>query len=97
MPQGAVHHPVRGGDVHPHTARADVVAGFSEYYVPGGVQQVLAILKNNNTLPDNNMHNVITLPITTPNLTIYYDHWENGYLTEQPGMKSIPDMQSALR
>jgi uncharacterized repeat protein (TIGR01451 family) len=67
-------------------AKADVVAGFSEYYIPGGAEQVLAILKNNQTnITDTNMHNVITLPITTPNLTIYYDHWENGYSTGAAG------------
>ena len=39
--------------IPPQTAKADVVAGFSEYYIPGGAEQVLAILKNNNTLTDN--------------------------------------------
>ncbi len=60
--------------------------GFSEYFIPGPEEQVFDILDNLTTnLNGNNLHSVITMPITTPNMTIYYDHWENGYLTGPNG------------
>jgi uncharacterized repeat protein (TIGR01451 family) len=70
----------------PQTARADIVAGYTEYYIPGGAEQLLAMLRNNSdNVAQDSMHNVITLPITTPDQTIYYDHWENGYLSGAAG------------
>ncbi len=70
-------------------------AGFSEYYIPGGTDQLFQILKNIDNDPDlgnalggggtyavapcNQMHNVITVTVNSDNTTLYYDHWENGY------------------
>jgi hypothetical protein len=67
------------------TAKADVAAGFSEYFIPGAADDVWDILNDLSTFSGNNFTNVITMPITTPNLTVYYDHWENGYLSGAAG------------
>jgi len=67
-------------------ARADVVAGFAEYYIPGPTAQINPILQNLTTSYTGlNIHNVITFPVTTAGLTIYYDHWENGLLSGPNG------------
>ncbi len=67
------------------TAKADVAAGFSEYFIPGAADDIWDILNDLSPFSGNNFLNVITMPITTPNLTVYYDHWENGYLTGAAG------------
>lgn len=69
----------------PQPAKADVAAGFSEYFVPGAADDIWDILNDLSTFNGTNFLNVITMPITTPNLTVYYDHWENGYLTGAAG------------
>src|SRR5215208_1056278 len=56
-----------------------VPAGYSEYFIPGGAQQLYALLLDNDTATTgNNMNNVITISVAAP-VTIYYDHWENNY------------------
>ena len=61
-------------------AKAGVVAGYAEYYIPGDAVQLFGILTNNdNNISGTNLHNVITIAVSSDNATIYYDHWENGY------------------
>jgi LPXTG-site transpeptidase (sortase) family protein len=63
-----------------------LAAGFSEYYIPGGADQLYAILADNDIgIAGNNLHSVITIPIAVDGVTVYYDHWENGYLTGAAG------------
>ncbi len=68
-------------------SKANVSAGFSEYFIPGAAAQLFAILQSNSPSVGfgSSLHNVITIPITTPNLSIFYDHWENGYTTGATG------------
>jgi len=68
-------------------ASADVAGGYSEYYIPGAADDIQSILKDltNTYTTASTLTNVITMPITAPNLTIYYDHWENGYLEGAAG------------
>jgi len=68
-------------------ASADVAGGYSEYFVPGAADDIQSILKDltNTYTTASTLTNVITMPITAPNLTIYYDHWENGYLEGAAG------------
>ena len=77
-------------------------AGYSEYYLPGSTDQLFQILKDIDNDPDlgnalggggtctaapcNRMHNVVTVSISTDNVTVYYDHWENGYGTGSTGI-----------
>jgi LPXTG-site transpeptidase (sortase) family protein len=70
----------------PQPAQA-VAAGFSEYYVPGAVDQLMLILNDNDpTVPTTqDLHNVITITIVTDGTSVYYDHWENGYGTGTVG------------
>jgi LPXTG-site transpeptidase (sortase) family protein len=85
----------------PDMARAAISAGYSEYYIPGSTNQLFQILKDIDNSPDlgnalggggvctaapcNRMHNVITISVSADNVTIYYDHWENGYGTGNTG------------
>ena len=85
----------------PEAAQA-AAAGFSEYYIPGSTDQLFQILKDIDNDPDlgnalggggtcttapcNRMHNVITVSISADNVTVYYDHWENGYGTGSTGI-----------
>ncbi|MEW6031199.1 MAG: sortase [Chloroflexota bacterium] len=71
----------------PQTARAAVSAGYSEYYIPGGSEQLRAILVDNDNDPviAANLYNVITVTIAVDGVTVYYDHWENGYGTGSTG------------
>jgi hypothetical protein len=80
--------------ITPQKANA-AAAGFSEYYLPGTTDQLFQILKDIDNDPDlgnalggggvcvaapcNRMHNVITVSVSADNVTVYYDHWENGY------------------
>ncbi len=80
---------------------AAVPAGYSEYYIPGSTDQLFQILKDIDNDPDlgnalggggsctvtpcNRMHNVTTVSISADNVTVYYDHWENGYGTGSTG------------
>jgi LPXTG-site transpeptidase (sortase) family protein len=79
----------------PQSVRAAISAGYSEYYIPGSTDQLFQILKDIDNSPDlgnalggggvctaapcNRMHNVITISVSADNVTVYYDHWENGY------------------
>ncbi len=72
-------------------AQAGVVAGFSEYFIPGSADQLRAILLDNDNgiAADNNLHIVITIPIAVDGVTVYYDHWENGYGTGVLGADEV--------
>jgi len=77
-------------------------AGYSEYYLPGSTDQLFQILKDIDNDPDlgnalggggtctaapcNRIHNVVTVSISTDSVTVYYDHWENGYGTGSTGI-----------
>jgi len=77
---------VGGQFVHPaQQVSANVAAGFSEYYVPGASEDLYKILYDLSVFTDTQFTNILTMPITTNNLTIYYDHWENGYLSGPAG------------
>ena len=85
----------------PLTAQA-APAGYSEYYLPGSTDQLFQILKDIDNDPDlgnalggggtctvapcNRMHNVVTVSVSTDSVTVYYDHWENGYGTGSTGI-----------
>jgi uncharacterized repeat protein (TIGR01451 family) len=61
--------------------QADVPAGYQEYYVPGGEQQLWDILWDlnpTNLNSANGMHAVISV-VAAEDTTIYYDHWEDTY------------------
>lgn len=64
-------------------AQAAVPAGYSEYFVPGGTDQLWGIFEDNDNSPDlaegSGMHAVIAVTAGSDSTTIYYDHWENGY------------------
>jgi LPXTG-site transpeptidase (sortase) family protein len=97
-------------------ASAAVPAGYSEYFIPGGTDQLFALLRdidndpelgNANVLgtsvgtcttgtipaggvgPCNYMHNVTTISISSDGVTVYYDHWENGYGSGSVGYDEI--------
>ena len=89
----------------PQNASAAVPAGYSEYYIPGGTDQLFQILKEIDNDPNlgtalggggtcigadcNRMHNVTTVSIASDGVTVYYDHWENGYGTGNTGYDEI--------
>jgi len=91
--------------VVPNTNAHAAAAGFSEYYIPGSTDQLFQILKDIDNDPDlgnalggggtctaapcNRMHNVITVSVSTDNVTVYYDHWENGYGTGSTGNDEV--------
>ena len=75
---GQLAHPVQ-------QVSANVPAGFSEYFVPGASDDLYKILYDLSTFTDTQFTNILTMPITSNNLTIYYDHWENGYLSGPAG------------
>jgi uncharacterized repeat protein (TIGR01451 family) len=67
----------------PQVVQAAVPAGYSEYYIPGGSDQLWAIFEDLDNDPDlvedQGLHAVIAVTASTDNTTIYYDHWEDGY------------------
>lgn len=69
--------------VLPAGVEAGVVTGYSEFYIPGGEEQLFAIFQdlptNSKPNPANGMHAVISVTATTDDTTLYYDHWEDGY------------------
>jgi hypothetical protein len=67
--------------IPPPIAKADVSVGFSEYFIPGAADDIRDVLNDLSPFTGDTFLNVITMPITTPNLTVYHGHWENGYLT----------------
>jgi uncharacterized repeat protein (TIGR01451 family)/fimbrial isopeptide formation D2 family protein len=65
---------------------ADAPAGYSEYFIPGDENLLADIWANIGTaggVPANGnnarRHTVISVVAWTPNTTVYYDHWEDGY------------------
>ncbi len=63
--------------------QAGVSTGVSEYYIPGGTDQLWSIFTDLDNDPvlvgSQGLHEVIAITISTDNTTIFYDHWENGY------------------
>lgn len=67
--------------VNDDAVRAAVPAGYQEYYVPGGEQQLWDILwdmDNTNMNAAAGMHAVISV-VAAADTTVYYDHWEDTY------------------
>ncbi len=64
-------------------AYAAVPAGYSEYFIPGGEDQLWAIYEDLDNNPDlveaDGMHAVIAVTAAADDTTVYYDHWEDGY------------------
>lgn len=67
----------------PVAARADVVSGYQEYYIPGATDQMWNVFQDLDNDPDlveaNGMHEVIGVTASLQATTVYYDHWEDGY------------------
>jgi hypothetical protein len=67
----------------PAIARADVVSGYQEYYIPGSTDQMWAIFDDINPnaamVTTAGMHEVIGVTASLQSTTVYYDHWEDGY------------------
>lgn len=62
-------------------ARAQVASGYSEYYIPGREDAMsLALRSYNPGSPPatNDTHAVIAITAWADNVTVYYDHWEDG-------------------
>ena len=57
---------------------AATAAGYSEYYVPGSEDSMSLALRSFGPTPTNNTHALITITAWSDNVTIYYDHWEDG-------------------
>ncbi len=58
---------------------AQVTAGYSEYYVPGGEDEMhLAFRTMGGGTISASTHATITITAWADNTTVYYDHWENG-------------------
>ncbi len=67
-------------------AKAAIPAGFSEYYLPGNSDDLMAVLQTIDTSSvGTTLTNVTTISVGTDNVTIYYDHWENGYTSGTSG------------
>lgn len=60
---------------------AATAAGYSEYYVPGGENEMSLALRSIGTplyAAEVNMEALISITAWSDNITIYYDHWEDG-------------------
>ncbi len=71
-----------------HNVQAGTVAtGYSEYYIPGAVDQLLNILyANDNYMSSSDtLRNIITISVASDRVNVYYDQWENGYSTGAAG------------
>ncbi len=63
-------------------ARADIPAGYSEFYIPGSEEQMWGIFYDLDPyLLDINdgMHSIIAVTAGADNTSLYYDHWEDDY------------------
>jgi hypothetical protein len=56
------------------------VAGYSEYFIPGGENEMSLALRsmNETATPGTNTHAVISITAWADNTVVYYDHWEDG-------------------
>jgi len=77
----------------PQLVRAAVPSGYAEFFVLGTEDQLFTIFQDIDNDPDlsndpnsdgdgqndsNQMHSVISVAIASNDVTVYYDHWENG-------------------
>jgi|GEM_PF-1329794 len=66
-----------------NAVEAQTPSGYSEYYIPGGTEQLWDIYVNLDNDPvllaAQGMHAVIAVTATLDDTTIYYDHWEDTY------------------
>ena len=65
--------------VPPQPVKAAVVAGFSEYFIPGFSDDLMEILDDIevNQAVGTQLTNLVTISVGG-DVTLYYDHWENG-------------------
>ncbi len=62
--------------------RAAVPAGYSEFVVPGdedAMYDVLQDISGNDVNAAQGMYSAISVTAWANDVTVYYDHWENGY------------------
>lgn len=66
-------------------------AGFQEFYLPLPVDPTQIIFDdvNNDYGAGDLMHYVIGVTASADNTVVYYDHWENGYLSGVAGDETI--------
>ena len=62
-------------------SHASAPAGYSEYFIPGDEGNMYTLFDTLDTgaIASSNMHAVISVTAWSDNITLYYDHWENGY------------------
>jgi uncharacterized repeat protein (TIGR01451 family) len=55
--------------------------GYSEYYIPGNENAMALALKRYGTSAPStdNTHVIISITAWSDDVTVYYDHWENGF------------------
>jgi hypothetical protein len=64
----------------PSPAKAEIAAGYSEYFIPASDDDLMAVLDIiESSSIGTTLTNVITVSVGNDNVTLYYDHWENGY------------------
>jgi uncharacterized repeat protein (TIGR01451 family) len=65
---------------YPKPVSAAIASGYSEYYIPGFSDDLMAALDIIETdSVGTQLTNIITISVGNDNVTVYYDHWENGY------------------
>lgn len=63
------------------SVQAGAPGGYSEYFIPGATDQIMAILDDNEgSTIGSLLTNTITVSVSAK-VKVYYDHWENGYHT----------------
>ena len=67
-------------------------AGFQEFFapMPADLTQDIFVAIDNNPAVSNGMHYVVGVTASADNTVVYYDHWENGYLTGAAGDVVVP-------
>ncbi|MBI1881732.1 MAG: DUF11 domain-containing protein, partial [Chloroflexi bacterium] len=74
----------------PSTVQAGIAAGYSEYFIPGFSDDLMAILDDiESTGIGTQLTSITTVSISTDGVTVYYDHWENGYGAGTTGADEI--------
>ena len=74
-------------------------AGFQQFYTPLPADTARAIFVNIDTdpVPSAGMHYVVGVTASADNTTVYYDHWENGFLTGAAGDEVVTLSKGQVR
>ncbi len=80
----------------PEMARAAVPAGFSEYYIPGFSDDLMQMLDAIDSYDIGTTLTNITTVSVGGDVTLYYDHWENGFLNGANGDESYTASKGAV-